>query len=237
MTMASLLCICVLCKAGCKVLFTDETCCVSYKDKVSLTGYKDSKSNLWTLQILQETLWTTPPLDTATTRHDPCFGSCPTVPLDLLHITLFSYHCTTKTNALQFMHQSICNLPSRSLIKAINAGFLNGTLHLNAKSVQKYFTPSPAASKGHMKRIRSITPKPVGKSCLQELLPPILAPINQYHPMLGLIPDNNSDGNSRADLITDVDNEFIANVFYIGAFTNKNTGVMYNDCTYNFPFM
>ena len=54
MTMASLLGIRVLCKAGCKVVFTDAMCQVIYKGKVILTGYKDPKSNLWTLPIFQE---------------------------------------------------------------------------------------------------------------------------------------------------------------------------------------
>jgi hypothetical protein len=45
MTMASLLGIWVLCKVGCVVVFDDKTCCVYYKDKLILMGYKDPTSN------------------------------------------------------------------------------------------------------------------------------------------------------------------------------------------------
>jgi hypothetical protein len=125
-TMASLLGIGILCKAGCKVIFTVETCCVIYNGKVILMGYKEPKSNLWTLPILHEELWTTPPSNTATLQFGLCFGPCPTVPLDSPHIAMFSYHRTTKANAVKFMHQNLCNLLITSLIKAINARFLNG---------------------------------------------------------------------------------------------------------------
>ncbi len=54
MTTASLFGICVLCKAGCTVIFDDVKCQVLFKDKIILTGYKDTASNLWTLPILTE---------------------------------------------------------------------------------------------------------------------------------------------------------------------------------------
>ncbi len=67
MTMASLLGIRVLCKAGCVVVFNDKTCRIYCKGKLILTGYKDPTSNLWTLPISQEELWTTP----ASNSEDP----------------------------------------------------------------------------------------------------------------------------------------------------------------------
>jgi hypothetical protein len=38
MKMESLLGICILCKAGCKVIFDDEKCQVNFKDNAILTG-------------------------------------------------------------------------------------------------------------------------------------------------------------------------------------------------------
>jgi hypothetical protein len=67
MTMASLLVIWILCKAGCIVVFDDKTCCVYYKGKLILMGYKDPTSNLWMLPIGQDKLWTTP----ASNSEDP----------------------------------------------------------------------------------------------------------------------------------------------------------------------
>ena len=39
------------------------------------------------------------------------------------------------------------------------------------------------------------------------------------------------------NIIPKIEDESIANVFCFGAFTDKMTGVVYNDCTGNFPFM
>jgi hypothetical protein len=50
--------------------------------------------------------------------------------------------------------------------------------------------------------------------------------------------DNDSDVSSRGpNLITNVDYECIANIFCFGAFADKNTGRVYNNCTGKFPFM
>jgi hypothetical protein len=38
-------------------------------------------------------------------------------------------------------------------------------------------------------------------------------------------------------LIQELDNYFIANVFCFGAFADKLSGVIYNDCTGDFPYM
>jgi hypothetical protein len=155
-------------------------------------------------------------------------------------LALFSCHRTTKTNAVKFMHQSLCNPPITSLIKAINAGFLHGAPHLNAKFVQKYLMPSPRTSKGHMKQpckdLQSTTTKP---TCPFLSCPPC-APIIHQPVMPGLFLDNDNKDDSnepRPAFIDDINNESIANVFCFGAFADKNTGVVYNDSTGNFPFM
>jgi hypothetical protein len=155
-------------------------------------------------------------------------------------LELFLYHQTTKANTVKFMHQSLCNLPITSLIKAVNAGFLRSAPHLNAKSVQKYLMPSPVTSKGHMKQprkgLQSTTPKPT-----RPFLPcPPCAPSIHQPVMLGLIPDDDHEDDSNEPhpaFIDDINNESIANMFCFGAFADKNTGVIYNDCTGNFPFM
>jgi hypothetical protein len=58
--------------------------------------------------------------------------------------------------------------------------------------------------------------------------------------MPGLIPDDSDeddDNKPRPAFINDINDESIANVFCFGAFADKNTGVVYKDCTGNFPFM
>jgi hypothetical protein len=82
-------------------------------------------------------------------RPGPYIGHAPQPPLTNPKCATFSYHCTTKTNAMKFVHQSLCNPPILLLIKAINAGLLKGAPHLSAKTVAN-LSLSPATSKGHM---------------------------------------------------------------------------------------
>ena len=64
------------------------------------------------------------------------------------------------------------------------------------------------------------------------------APSIHTDAMPGLIPnDDNDSSGPRPAFIDDIDNESIASVYCFGAFADKNTGVIYNDCTGNFPFM
>jgi hypothetical protein len=51
LSMASLMGIRVLCKAGCKVIFTDTKCKVRFNNKIILNGIKDPTIDLWTLPI------------------------------------------------------------------------------------------------------------------------------------------------------------------------------------------
>jgi hypothetical protein len=60
-TMASLIGIRILCKAGCKVVFDDEKCEVFYKNNIILKGYKDPNTDLWTLPIFDEEVAQTTP--------------------------------------------------------------------------------------------------------------------------------------------------------------------------------
>jgi hypothetical protein len=61
MKLASLLGMCVLSKAGCKVIFDDKKCQAKFRGKTILTGYKDPTSDLWTLyNFNEERLWTPP---------------------------------------------------------------------------------------------------------------------------------------------------------------------------------
>ena len=95
----------------------------------------------------------------------PCLGCIQHNPI--IETARFSYARTTKINNVKFAHQSFGNPPIASILKAINAGFLDGAPHLDAMTVRKYLVSSPATAKGHMKRprkgIRSTTPNAQGK--------------------------------------------------------------------------
>ena len=238
MTTASLFGIRVLCKAGCKVIFDNEKCQVVYKENIILTGYKDTISDLWTLPILPDDSHRTTLAATQQSSPGPGFSDAPS------EVATFSYHRTTKENNVKFMHQSLCNPPRSSLLAAIRRGFLRGAPHLNLKAVAKYLPPSMATAKGHMKRprqgIRSTTPKRP-RINVPASVPDILMPgLNEYAHEANI--DDGSDDDDapgsaqRFNLIDDIDDHSIANVFCFGAFADKVSGIVYNDCTGEFPY-
>ena len=51
LTVALLIGIRVLCKAGCVIISTDKMCSVMYDGKVILQGYKDPSTDLWILPV------------------------------------------------------------------------------------------------------------------------------------------------------------------------------------------
>ena len=279
-TMASLIGIRILCKAGCKVVFDDEKCEVFYKNNIILKGHKDPTTDLWTLPIFDEEVakttpesdlvrpqrahmmlshhvkhaeapikhamvseqpspWVRKSCDTKTIqlRPGPCLG--PAQRNTIVKTVGFSYARTTKINNVKFAHQSFGNPPITSILKAINAGFLNGAPHLDAMTVRKYLVASPATAKGHMKRprkgIRSTTPKETTHILrtpqrVPDVTMPGLVYLNENEEeRVPILPLHN--------LINDIEDESIANVFCFGAFADKISGVVYNDCTRDFPYM
>jgi hypothetical protein len=154
----------------------------------------------------------------------------------LHHAINFFYQGRTKENNVKFMHQSLCNLPKSLLLAAICHGFLRWALYLSKKAVVKYLPLSPATSKGHMKRPQKDTQCTTPKAlCIgtpvpvPDLIMPSLVETIEYEDIFGVDPHFN--------LINNIDSHFIANIFCIGAFVNKITSVVYNNCTSKFPFM
>ena len=148
--MASLFGIRVLCNVGCTVTFDKDKCVVKYIKKVILRGYKDPSTDLWTLLVTPEQVWTTPGtparvphvemqaassrkacvsllVDASLMTYDIPPGTALPRPGPFigraphLYIAGFSYARTTKANAVKFAHQGLCNPPISSLLKAINA--------------------------------------------------------------------------------------------------------------------
>ena len=72
-----------------------------------------------------------------------------------LHTANALYTLPYKQNQLKYMHQTFCNALLQTLIKAANNEQLEGIPFLKADLIQKYLPPSPATSKGRMKRPRT----------------------------------------------------------------------------------
>ena len=92
----------------------------------------------------QPSLWVRKLCDTKKIQIQPgpCLGRIQRNPI--IETAGFSYARTTKINNVKFAHQSFGNPPIASLLKAINAGFLDGAPHLDAMTVHKYLVASPA---------------------------------------------------------------------------------------------
>jgi hypothetical protein len=166
-------------------------------------------------------------------RPGPCLGRNQRNPI--VKTAGFSYARTTKINNVKFVHQSFGNPPIASILKAINAGFLKGAPHLDAQTVRKYLVSSPATAKGHMKRphkgIRSTTPKETTHAPNTHILRTPQRVPDVTMPGLVCLNENKEERVPILplhNLINDIEDESIANVFCFGAFTNKITGVVYN---------
>ena len=130
LSIALLIGICPLCKAGCTVVFDNHKCDVVFQGKVILRGYKDPSTDLWTLPIPTSTVCPT----TSTTRPPPNVqGTTRRPQVNAPTITLASYmhSVRTRVNAVKFAHQSLCNPKISTLLKAVRKGFLKGCPNLS----------------------------------------------------------------------------------------------------------
>ena len=242
LTVASLIGIRPLCKAGCKVLFDDKKCDVIYNGHVILRGHKDPSTDLWTLPIGKEKVRTAPGPNILS-RPGPCIGRAPHVvdslasELPAVAVATFTHSVRTRVNAIKFAHQSLCSPKISTLLKAVRRGFLKGCPNMSETLILKYLNPSAATAKGHMKRprhgIRSTCTRPPDAP-MPEHVPvvpfPANVPVNNapldYHPLP-----------SGPNVIANDDDESIANIFCFGAFADRHSGIVYHDLTGSFPFM
>jgi hypothetical protein len=165
----------------------------------------------------------------------------------ILDIALFTHSIIIRVNAVKFSHQLLGNPRISTLLKAIWRGFIRGCPNISKKLVLKYSNRSPAMAKGHMKwprhGIQSKTPNTkaapqarVINSALIVLVPPPLSVASgdtgedwiehqlNHQPGPNVIIDDDGD-------------DSLANIFALGAFSNKNSGIVYHNLTGLFPFM
>jgi hypothetical protein len=235
LAIASLVSIQLLCKAGCWVIFDNDTCDVKYEGNVILQGFKDPSTDLWTLPITPDRIWFAHPWSFPVTN---CAPHPNTAFHNGVNIALFRHSMQTRGKGVKFAHQSLCNPTILTLLKVVRKGFLKGCPHLTKNLILKYLNLSPVTTKGHMTRpchsIRSTRQKNNTPSLINPL--PILLPLPllvkaNYHPDVfrHVLP-------GPAFICNDTDKS-IANIFCSGVFANCQSGIVYNNLTSNFPFM
>jgi hypothetical protein len=158
LTVASLIGIRPLCKAGCTVVFDDKKCDVIFDGNVILRGFKDPSTDLWTLPIGKNVR--TSPGPNILSRPGPCSGRAPHVnypsasATPAVTVATFTHSVQTRANAIKFAHQSLCSPKISTLLKAVRRGFLKGCPNMTEQLILKYLNPSAAMANGHMKRPR-----------------------------------------------------------------------------------
>eukprot|EP00804_Cyclotella_cryptica_P009771 CCRYP_013223-RB/>CCRYP_013223-RB protein AED:0.40 eAED:0.40 QI:0/0/0/1/0/0/3/0/850 len=199
------------CDAGCKISFDLDGCRIIYKGNVVLTGTRDPSSGLWRVPINPtSTLTTLNHLDLSNIKKDQQYAAN-------------LYTLPFKQQQLKYMHQSFFSPPPHTLIKAINKGQLEGIPFMKADLVRKYLAPSPATSKGRMKR-----PRQGIRSTRQR---PHMATEQEY-PMK----DTPSSFTTNANIIPIEPTDGCAcNVLCYAALADKHSGTMYTDATGALP--
>ncbi len=163
----------------------------------------------------------------------PCIGCTPQPHLTNPKAAMFCYHCTTKTNAVKFMRQNLCNPSKLLLIKAINAGFLKGAPHLSTKLLRGTYL----LAWQHQKVIWNSHAKDWKAQPPSRLIPHNRSSRALLWPKASMddsCPDSSSMTRTAR---TGLPYKSISNVFCFGAFADKNTSVVYNNCTGTLPFM
>ena len=133
----------VFCNKGCTVTYTTNDCVItSPNDTVLLKGQRDPTTKLWLVPLTQ-------------TKHAPLQQTRWQPPTNYAH-NATDYACnvhtiTHITNRVKYMHQALFCPPIRTLLRAINLGFLQGFPFLTSELVTKHLAPSPATAKGRMK--------------------------------------------------------------------------------------
>jgi hypothetical protein len=128
-------------------------------------------------------------------------------------------------------------------MKALKKGFLKGCPNMNKELVTKYSNPSPATTKGHMKRqkkgIRSTTLKGPANEIRnsQPIVPAVNPEVLPLFDKARPYPGPAYNTLTSPAMIEEDDDVSIANVFCFGTFADKIMGVIYNDLMGNLPFM
>ncbi len=155
-------------------------------------------------------------------------------------------HKPTKPTTLNLHTKASATRPSHPSSRQSMLDSSRGPPHLDVHSVRKYLFASSTTSKGHMKQPcegiwSTCTTKPMTATKIDPLL---LRPQRvEDHTMPGLShPHPNDDVDNCTTcppphLVQEFDDFSIAIIFCFGAFADKLSGVVYNNCTSHFPYM
>eukprot|EP00804_Cyclotella_cryptica_P015897 CCRYP_006383-RA/>CCRYP_006383-RA protein AED:0.07 eAED:-0.04 QI:0/0/0/1/0/0/2/0/1375 len=199
------------CDAGCQIIFDADECQVNYKGKVVLSGNRDPSSGLWRVPINP-----TKPVHNLTQ-----LNLSPTHSQEQYASNL--YTLPFKQQQVKYIHQAFFSPPIHTLLKAISNGQLEGVPYMKSDLIRKYLAPSPATSKGRMKRPRmGIRSTRTGANKEPDPMHPLQEPSPTTTSTVNVIPFETID-------------DSVCNVFCYAALADKQAGTMYTDATGALP--
>ena len=226
------------CDAGCKVTFDMDECKVYYKNELVLVGKRCKTTNLWKLPInptTKPTSTTISSLDLQATK-----GAINTTISGLgrqfQQATRGTQQANTvytiphKQNQVKYMHQCFFSPPMQTLLDAIANDQLKGIPFMKQDIIRKYLAPSPATSKGRMKRPRAGI-RSTRKTYIDQ---------NKTWRQRGKENNNpaiHPNAARTAPTYIPSDEPQVNNVFCFAALADKQRGTMYTDATGALPAM
>eukprot|EP00804_Cyclotella_cryptica_P001099 CCRYP_008385-RA/>CCRYP_008385-RA protein AED:0.18 eAED:0.13 QI:0/0/0/1/0.4/0.16/6/0/1406 len=209
------------CYAGCHVTLDQHACRIYYQGALVLTGTRDETTGLWKVPIHPHRPAHPGQQSKLDSPHESPLITAP-------HTAMNMYTLPSKQQQLKYMHQAFFSPPIATLLKAINNNQLQGFPLMKADLVRKYLAPSPATSKGHMKRprtgIRSTRPTLTGPNTT-----PVAPPSN--------VPDDTppNEPMTAPHFIPPDITDTACNVYCFAALADKHHGTMYTDATGALP--
>jgi hypothetical protein len=172
----ALLSICQFCDQGYTATFTNSKVTINHPWHVTIQGYQQTNTGLWIVNL------NAPNTDRKPTKHNKEQANSVNHDQHIQQQANSVYDTTSKTDLVQYLHQSCFSPTASAFTKAIDKGFLTTTWPgLTSNLVRKHQPKLDATVKGHLrqkfKNIRSTKPKPATKQSQ--------AHHNQYQPRTG----------------------------------------------------
>ncbi len=204
----ALISIAQFCDHGCTAVFTATSVRIFLDSKILIQGSRQSTTNLWTIDLQQQT---TPPASKTET-------------LNVGHAANSVYEMETKSDLVTYLHKCCYSPTTSGWLKAIKNGFFTTWPGLDQVLVQKHLLKSAATVKGHQRQQFKNIPS---TSTIDEKTPPdgLLAPASLSHLQQATIV-------ASPRKVTEEDKNR-TNKIYVKAI--KTTGQIYTDQTGRFP--
>ena len=138
--------------AGCSVYLHKHGCEIEYEGEVLYKGWRDTVNRLWRISLAPDATHRVTPHTNPEEFKDSdglILGTEAEVKWSVNSI----YECANTKQLIKYYHASLGSHPKRTLVAAINRGYLKGFKGLTAKRVNTHIGVEYAAEAGHMRAL------------------------------------------------------------------------------------